>query len=143
MFCGELEKFEGVWVGTERVSESGTQYEASARLVFQAVFDGRFLVCDYIQTVPNRPTSVGHGVFRNDERTNKMTVTWFRSPAATTTQQADAVADGDKPIFVETIAGRTTRTTYSAVRDQMSIRTECSLGGDEWKVILEGSYRRR
>jgi hypothetical protein len=143
MFSGELERFEGVWVGTERVSEGGTQYEASARLVFQAVFDGRFLVCDYIQTVPHRPTSVAHGVFRNDDRTNKLTVTWFRSPVATATQQADAVAEGDKPVFVETIAGRTTRTTYSALRDRLSIRTECSLGGDEWKLILEGSYRRR
>ena len=143
MFCDELEKFEGVWVGTERVNESGAPYEASARLVFQAVFDGRFLVCDYVQTVPDRPTSVGHGVFRNDDRTNKLTVTWFRSPVATATQQAHGVAEGDKPVFIETVAGRTTRTTYSTVRDRMSIRTECALGGDEWKLILEGSYRRR
>ena len=143
MYLGELQNLEGVWIGTERVSENGTQYEASARLVFQTVFDGRFLVCDYIQTVPDRPISVGHGVFRNDDRTNKLTVTWFRSPVATATQQADAAAESDKPVFIETIAGRTTRTTYSAVRDRMSIRTECSLGGDEWKLILEGSYRRR
>src|SRR5262245_37790480 len=143
MFSDELEKFEGVWVGTERISDGGAQYEASARLVFQAVFDGRFLVCDYIQTVPDRPPSVGHGVFRNDDRTSKLTVTWFRSPVATATQQADAVAEGEQPVFVETIAGRTTRTTYSAVLDRMSIRTECSLGGDEWKLVLEGSYRRR
>jgi hypothetical protein len=143
MYLGELQNFEGVWIGTERVSENGTQYEASARLVFQTVFDGRFLVCDYIQTVLNRPTSVGHGVFRNDDRTNKLTVTWFRSPIATATQQADAVSEDDKLVFVETIAGRTTRTTYSAVHDRMSIRTECSLGGDEWTSILEGSYRRR
>ena len=143
MYRGELQKFEGVWVGTERVSENGTLYEASARLVFQTVFDGRFLVCDYVQTVPNGPTSVAHGVFRNDDRTNKLTVTWFRSPVATPTQQADAVAEGDKLVFVETIDERTTRTTYSTLRDQMSIRTECSLGGDEWSSILEGSYRRR
>jgi hypothetical protein len=143
MLSAELEKFEGVWVGTERVNETGTTYEASARLVFQAVFDGRFLVCDYVQTVPDRPTSVGHGVFRKDDRTDKLTVTWFRSPVATSTQQADAVAEGDKPVFVETIAGRTTRTTYSTALDRMSIRTECSLGDDEWKLVLEGSYRRR
>ena len=86
MLSGELEKFEGVWVGTERVSDSGTPYEASARLVFQAVFDGRFLVCDYIQTAPDRPTLVAHGVFRTDDRTSKLTVTWFRSPIATATQ---------------------------------------------------------
>jgi hypothetical protein len=143
MYRDELRKFEGVWIGTERVSENGTEYEASARLVFQTVFDGRFLVCDYIQTVPDRPTSVGHGVFRNDDRTNKLTVTWFRSPVATATQQADAVAEGDQLVFVETIAERTTRTTYSSVLDRMSIRTECLVGGDEWKSILEGSYRRR
>jgi hypothetical protein len=143
MYRDELQKFEGVWLGTERVTENGTLYEASARLVFQTVFDGRFLVCDYVQTVPNRPTSVGHGVFRNDDRTNKLTVTWFRSPVATPTQQADAVAEGDKLVFLETIEGRTTRTTYSTLLDRMSIRTECSLGGDEWTSILEGSYRRR
>jgi len=143
MYREDLQKFEGVWIGTERVVENGTHYEASARLVFQTVFDGRFLVCDYIQTVPDRPTSVGHGVFRNDDRTNKLTVTWFRSPVATATQQADAVAEGDRLAFVETIEGRTTRTTYSTVRDQLTIRTEYSTGDDEWKSILEGSYRRR
>lgn len=143
MYLGELQKFEGVWIGTERISEGNTEYEASARLVFQTVFDGRFLVCDYVQTVPDRPTSVGHGVFRNDDRTNKLSVTWFRSPVATATQQANAVAEGDALIFVETIDGRTTRTTYSTLRDRMSIRTECSIGGDDWKPILEGSYRRR
>lgn len=46
MYLGELQKLEGVWTGTERVSESEAQYEASARLVFQTVFDGRFMVCD-------------------------------------------------------------------------------------------------
>lgn len=143
MYIGELEKLDGVWTGSERVSEGGTHYEASARLVFQTVFDGRFLVCDYIQTVPDRPVSVGHGVFRNDERTNKLTVTWFRSPVATASQQTDAVAEGDKLVFVETIAGRTTRTTYSSLRDQLSIRTECSVDGSEGTLILEGSYRRR
>ena len=143
MYREELQKLEGAWVGTERVSDNGTLYEASTRLVFQTVFDGRFLVCDYIQTVPDRPASVAHGVFRNDDRTNKLTVTWFRSPVATSTQQADAVAEGDKLVFFETIEGRTTRTTYSALRDQMTIRTEYSVGPDEWVSILEGSYRRR
>ncbi len=143
MYLGELEKLDGVWLGTETVSEGGESYEASVRLVFQPVFDGRFLLCDYIQTAPNRPMSVAHGVFRNDERTNKLSVTWFRSPVATAAQQVDAVADGDRLAFVETIAGRTTRTTYSILRDQLSIRTEWSIGGDDWKTILEGSYRRR
>lgn len=143
MYLGELEKLDGIWLGTERVSEGGAQYEASVRLVFQPVFDGRFLVCDYIQTAPDRPMSVGHGVFRNDERTNKLSVTWFRSPVATATQQTDAVAEGDKLAFVETVAGRTTRTTYIVLRDQLTIRTECSIGGDVWTSILEGTYRRR
>jgi hypothetical protein len=143
MYRDELQKLEGVWIGNERITESGKHYEASARLVFQTVFDGRFLVCDYIQTVPDRPTSVGHGVFRSDDRTNKLTVTWFRSPVATPTQQADAVAEGDKLVFLETIAQRTTRTTYSVVLDRMSVRTECSMGGDVWSSIFEGTYRRR
>ena len=143
MYLGEIQKLEGVWNGTERVNDGSTECESSARLVFQTVFDGRFLVCDYIQKVPDRPISFGHGVFRNDDRTSKLTVTWFRSPVATAAQQTDAVAEGDSLAFFETIAGRTTRTTYSVLRDQMSIRTECSLGGDEWKPILEGSYRRR
>lgn len=143
MYRDDFQKFEGVWIGTERVSEGGAEYEASARLVFQTLFDARFLVCDYIQTVPNRPSSVAHGVFRNDELTNKLTLTWFRNPGATSTQQANAVAEGEKLTFLENIAERTTRTTYSTVLDRLSIRTECSNGSDEWKVILEGSYRRR
>ncbi len=143
MFHGELQRFEGVWNGTEQVTDDGAQYEATARLVFQTLFDGRFLVCDYIQTAPDRPTSVGHGVFRRDDRTEALTVTWFRSPAATATQQGDAVASGDKLIFVETIDRRSTRTTYGFVRDRLSVRTECSIGGGEWQTVLEGTYRRR
>lgn len=143
MYRGELQRLEGVWTGTELVHETDAPYEASARMVFQTVFDGRFLLCDYVQTAKDRPTSVGHGVFRKDEQSNALTVTWFRSPAATATQQADAVAEGDKPIFIETVDGRTTRTTYSVAMDRLSVRTECQVKGGEWKPILEGTYRRR
>ncbi|HLL24612.1 MAG TPA: hypothetical protein VK427_20915, partial [Kofleriaceae bacterium] len=89
MYRGELQKLEGVWTGTERIFEDDKVLEATARLVFQAVFDGRFLVCDYVQMIPERPTSVAHGVFRRDDRTDALTVTWFRSPVATLTQQVD------------------------------------------------------
>jgi hypothetical protein len=143
MYLAELEKLEGVWTGKETVIDGDRSYEATARLVFQTVFDGRFLLCDYMQTVPDRPVSVGHGVFRRDVSTDALTVTWFRSPAGTSSQQATAVAEGDTLVFVETVDGRTTRTRYTPLRDQLSIRTECSAGGDNWKPLLEGSYRRR
>jgi len=142
MYRGEMQRLEGVWIGTERVSDVAVPYEASARIVFQTVFDGRFLLCDYVQTAPDRPTSVAHGVFRMDDRTNAFTVTWFRSPVATTTQQADAVSEGDSLVFLETIDGRMTRTTYSVVLDKLSIRTDCAKG-DDWERILDGTYRRR
>lgn len=143
MYRAELQKLEGVWAGKELVTDGDQSYEATARLVFQTVFDGRFLLCDYVQTVPDRPASVGHGVFRRDDSTDALTVTWFRSPAATSTQQANAVAEGDALIFVETVDGRTTRTKYTTLRDQLTIRTECAAGNDDWKLLLEGSYRRR
>ena len=143
MYRAELQKLEGVWTGKEIVIEDERPYEATARIVFQTVFDGRFLLCDYVQTIPDRPTSVGHGVFRRDVSTDALTVTWFRSPGATSTQQANAVADGDTLVFVETVDGRTTRTRYTTLRDQLTIRTECAAGNDSWKPLLEGSYRRR
>ena len=143
MYRDELMKFEGVWSGTERVNEGADTFEANARLVFTTVFDSRFLLCDYVQTAKDRPTTVAHGVFRRDEQTNALTVTWFRSPAATTTQQSDGVADGDKLIFLETIDGRTTRTTYATSMDKLSIRTECALPNGEWSMLLDGTYRRR
>jgi hypothetical protein len=139
----ELQRYEGVWVGTENIVDVEPAYQATGRIVFQSVFDGRFLLCDYVQTAPDRPTSVAHGVFRRDDRTNMLAVTWFRSPAATPTQQADAIADGESMVFTETVAGRITRTTYSLVLDRMSVRTDLSLRGGEWKPIFEGSYRRR
>ncbi len=143
MYRGELQKLEGVWTGTERVDEAGAPYDATGRLVFQTVFDGQFLLCDYVQTAPDRPTSVGHGVFRKDARTQALTVSWFRNPVSTATQQADAVAEGDRLVFLETHDGRTTRTTYAVVMDRLSVRTDCSIRGSEWKPIFEGSYRRR
>lgn len=143
MYRTELAKLEGVWTGSENVVDGDASFDATGRLVFQTVFDGRFLVCDYVQTAPDRPMSVAHGVFRRDEKTNALTVTWFRSPAATGTQQADAVAEGDKLVFTETLEGRTTRTTYVAAMDKLTVRTDLLVEGGEWKPILSGTYRRR
>lgn len=142
MLNAHLQRLEGVWTGTEHISEGSSEYEASARLVFQAVFDGRFLLCDYAQTVPGQPTAYAHGVFRCDERTSALTVTWFRSPAAAPGQQTSAVAEGDKLIFYEAIDGRTTRTSYSSMLDRLIIYTERG-ARDDWKKIFEGTYRRR
>jgi hypothetical protein len=64
MYRTELLKLEGVWTGAENVVDGETSYDATGRLVFQTVFDGRFLLCDYVQTAPERPMSVAHGVFR-------------------------------------------------------------------------------
>jgi hypothetical protein len=143
MYRAELQRLEGVWTGKENIIEGDRPYEATARLVFQTVFDGRFLLCDYTQSIPNRPTSVAHGVFRKDASTDALTVTWFRCPAAVSTQQTNAVAEGDALVFVETVDGQTTRTRYTHVRDQLSIRTELAIGNDNWTPLLEGSYRRR
>ena len=142
MFNVELQRLEGVWTGTEHISEGSNDYEASGRLVFQAVFDGRFLLCDYFQTSLGRPTSYAHGVFRCDGQSSALAVTWFRSPASTPGQQASAVAEGDKLIFFETVDGRTTRTSYSSMLDRLTVYTERRTG-DDWKRIFDGAYRRR
>ena len=143
MIAADLPQLEGVWTGTEHVRDGDHDYDASGRLVFQTVFDGRFLLCDHMQTAPERPKMFAHGVFRRDDRTNTIAVTWFRTRATAPNQQADAVAEGDKLIFTETIDGRTTRTSYRIVMDRLSVQTECATGGCEWQRILEGSYRRR
>jgi len=143
MYRDELQKLEGVWVGTERGTDAGQLFEAQTRLVFQTVFDGKFLVCDYVQSAGPGAASVGHGVFRKDDRTDALSVSWFRSPVATGSQQTEAVAEGDRMIFVETIDGRSTRATYTVAFDKLTVRTETSLRGGEWTTILEGTFRRR
>jgi len=143
MFNVELERLEGVWIGKEHVSDGRTEYNASGRLVFQMVFDGRFLLCDRVQTAPERETAFAHGVFRRDDRTDALTVSWFRSGAAASGQQAEAVAAGDQLVFFETVAGRTTRTSYVVAMDRLSVFTERATGDGEWKRIFEGTYRRR
>ena len=83
MYRSEMQKLEGVWTGVERIESEEGSHEAQGRWEFHTVFDGRFLLCDYVQTAPDRPTAVGHGVFRKDESTAALTVSWFRSPCAT------------------------------------------------------------
>jgi hypothetical protein len=141
-FNSELQQLEGVWNGIEHVVDD-VIYDGSGRLVFQAVFDGRFLLCDYMQTALERPTAFAHGVFRRDDRTHALAVTWFRSHAATRSQQTDAAAEGDALVFFETVDGHTTRTKYSVVMDRLSVFTERAIVDDEWTRIFEGSYRRR
>ena len=143
MSDSDLLRLEGVWTGTERVHDGTKDYDASGRLVFQTVFDGRFLLCDYMQTAPERPTVFAHGVFRRDSRTSAITVTWFRSRGTSPDEQADAVTEGDSLIFVETIDGRMTRTSYRVVLDRLSVSTERAGSGGEWQRIFDGSYRRR
>ena len=142
MYRDQLQKLEGVWTGPEQVHGDGGQYEATGRWEFRTLFDGRFLLADYIQTAPDKPTSVGHGVFRKDENSDKLAVTWFRSPAATETQQSDGVADGDRLIFLENGGKLSTRTTYSVALNRLTIITEGSTNGGEWAPIFEGTYRR-
>jgi hypothetical protein len=143
MHQADFQRLEGVWNGTESTNDAGTEHEATARLVFQTIFDGRLLLCDYVQTAPDRPISVGHGVFRRHEPTDVLTVTWFRIPEATAVQQTHGIAEHDKLIFIETIASRRTRTTYSLALNRLSILTESSLSSGEWKQVCAGAYRRR
>ena len=138
-----LQELEGVWNGTEHIHDGSHGYDASGRLVFQTVFDGRFLLCDYMQTASDRPTAFAHGVFRRDNLTNALTVTWFQSRSGPPNQQAEAVAEGDTLNFVETIDGCVTRTSYRVVMDRLSVYTERMIDGGEWKRVFEGSYRRR
>lgn len=144
MYRAELQKLEGVWTGSERSSDTDAgPTEATGRWEFHTIFDGKFLLCDYIQSAKDRPTSVAHGVFCKDEETNSaLTVTWFRSPKATGAQQTIGIAEGDKLIFVETVAKTSTRTTYQVALNRLTVITERSVGGNEWKPIFEGSYRR-
>ncbi|HEY0478389.1 MAG TPA: DUF1579 family protein [Kofleriaceae bacterium] len=142
MYRSELQKLEGVWTGTERIDDEEGHHEAQGRWEFHTVFDGRFLLCDYVQTAPDRPTAVAHGVFRKDDSTSALTVSWFRSPRASSTQQSDGVAEGDRLVFVEATAQGSTRTTYSVALNRLSIITERSIRGGEWKAVFEGSYRR-
>jgi hypothetical protein len=142
MYRSELQKLEGIWTGTERIEGEEGRLEAHGRWDFHTVFDGRFLLCDYVQTAPERPTSVGHGVFRKDDVTAALTVSWFRSPPASSTQQQDGVAEGDRLVFVEATGSGSMRTTYSVVLNQLSVITERSVRGGEWKPVFEGTYRR-
>jgi hypothetical protein len=142
MYRGELQKLEGVWTGTEQVNVDEGRYQATGRWEFHTVFDGRFLLADYIQSAVDRPTSVGHGVFRKDAKTGALTVTWFRSPESATTQQTEGTSEGDRLTFVEKIDDVSTRTTYAVALNQLSVITERSTAGGEWVVVLQGSYKR-
>jgi Protein of unknown function (DUF1579) len=142
MYRDALQKLEGVWIGTERFLSNDVKLEASARWAFHTVFDGLFLLCDYVQTAPDRSTSVGHGVFRKDEKTQALTVTWFRSPAAATYQQVDGVAEGDRLTFYEKQGETNMRTQYALHLNTLAITTERSVKDGEWEQIFEGSYKR-
>jgi hypothetical protein len=142
MYRSEMQKLEGVWTGIERIEGEGGSHEAQGRWEFHTVFDGRFLLCDYVQTAPDRPMAVGHGVFRKDDSTGALTVSWFRSPCATGTHQREGVAEGDKMVFVETTPNGSTRTTYSVALNRLSIVTERSVREGGWKSVFVGSYRR-
>ncbi|HEY4182394.1 MAG TPA: DUF1579 family protein [Kofleriaceae bacterium] len=138
-----MQRLEGVWTGTETAVDGDDRVEATARMAFQPVFDGRFMLCDYVLTAADRKTSVAHGVFRHDEASNRFMVTWFRYPAATKTQQTEGVTEGDNLTFHEVIDGRTTRVVYILAMDKLTLRTEVATSVGQWTTISEGAFRRR
>ncbi len=139
----QMKPLEGSWTGIETTIDGDARSETTVRMSFQTVFDGRFMLCDYVQTAPSKQTSVAHGVFRLEEQTNVFTVTWFRSPVATTHQQTEAVTEDDTMTFYENAGGKKTRVKYIVAMDKLTVRTEVPASGGEWKTILEGVYRRR
>ena len=142
MYRSEMQKLEGVWTGIERIESDEGSHEAHGRWEFHTVFDGRFLLCDYVQTSPDRPPCVGHAVFRKDDRTQTLTVSWFRSPMATPYQQIDGVSEGDRLCFYEKQGDTSTRTLYGIHPHSLTISTERSVRGGEWQQVFQGSYRR-
>lgn len=140
-----LERLVGTWKGDETIHPSAWDpkgFTATGTMAFRSILDGFFVVDDYEERRGDRVTYRGHGVYGWDPRARRYTMYWFDSMGGNP-EVVHGEWTGDELTFVRQGPPSFTRFRYrfdgtDAMRFDMSSSTD----GAEWKLLMEGAYRR-
>ena len=140
-----LEKFAGIWKGTEKMHPSqwdpkGSEAQATTR---SRVAVGGFAVAgDYEQRQGSTVTFEGHAVYTWDAQAKQVVLHWFDSMGG----GVDVFRgnwNGDKlELQCQNVMGHWRMTSDLSKPGVMTSRMEGSQDGKTWAPMMDGTYRR-
>lgn len=135
----------GTWIGEERLAPmpwDPAGGSAVARVRNASALGGLAVVQEYGQTRAGEATLRGLGVFRWDAAAGEVVLAWFDSLSPEPREFRGAF-EGPRLALVSRAARGQARATYDfAAPNSYTYRLEVSPDGVEWRVYLQGAYRR-
>lgn len=142
----KLEQLTGIWEGTEIMHPSPwtpERMEAQGRVENRKALDGFNVIQEYIQTMGDKVSYRGHGVFSWDMTSKSYTLHWWDS-MGTPCQVFTGGFEGDTLILNSRNPMGHSRTTFQLGKpDGYSFKMEFSQDGKEFVPFMEGSYTRK
>ncbi|MBW2732239.1 MAG: DUF1579 family protein [Deltaproteobacteria bacterium] len=139
-----LQALAGSWKGKETLFASRWESEekvAQSRVNARISLDGFYLISDYIQSVDEKVTFRGHGVYGFSPVRGCYTMNWFDTLGET--PPANGRWNTNQLVFESRGENGQARFSYSLTDDDhYSLRIEYSEDGKSWEPFLEGHYGR-
>jgi len=143
---GALGRLAGRWVGSEILhSLSGVEPERKAQGCFSnRIFEARFLINDYEQSVDGEIVFRGHGVYGFDPGSGRYSMYWIDSQGGAVGPIVAGDLEANRLVFLRQGAGGATRYAYTfegpgGFRFELSV----SLDGRTFRPVLAGRYEKR
>jgi hypothetical protein len=139
----KLAALAGDFVGEETMMPSTWCPEKQQRTctIRSRVFEGFFVVTDYEQRSGEEVTFCGHGVYAWDPERDRYKMYWFDSMGGAG-GVAEGGLDGNVLTFSNTSPMGHHRYRYTFEDDATLFEMAMSSDGEDWKLLLEGRYRR-
>ena len=141
----ELGRLAGTWEGEETVSPSPWSPQggtATGRYHSRLALHDFFLLTDYEQEHEGAVTFRGHGIFGWDPDTARYVMYWFDSMGFLPGEPATGAWEGDTLTLTHVYERGHARYVWSVGDNELRMRIESSPDGQEWAVVLDGTYRR-
>ncbi|MCA9706718.1 MAG: DUF1579 family protein [Myxococcales bacterium] len=134
----------GTWVGQEHMHPSPWVPEGSvadARIVNHRGAGGFVLAQDYEQRRDGEVVFSGHGVFWIDPSSGEVRLSWWDAMGMAPNEFRGRW-DGDQLVLRTQSPMGHTRASWVLTAEGYAHTMEMSQDGEQWKVLMEGSYRR-
>ena len=142
---GSLCRLAGRWLGRETLhSPAGTEPEGQAEGRFSnRIFEGRYLVNEYEQSVDGKVVFRGHGIYGFDPGSKCYSMYWVDSNGTPPGSPLLGVFEENQLVFLKRGDGGTTRYAYrfdaeNCFRFGLSV----SADGQIFQPVLTGRYER-
>ena len=137
-----LHKLAGSYVGDEVMHPSpwNPEEQNCTGKINARSLDGFFVISDYEQTMDDKVTFRGHGVYSYDPQADEYKMYWFDSMGGAGCV-ASGFYEGNQLTFQSTSPMGHHRYRYTFEADHNRFEMAMSQDGENWQTTMEGSYR--